>query len=529
MIGLLASVIGLVARPRDREGHDRAVQRASASTCPKAATVVAAQHDASSRSCSARASRCSRASCPRGGRPACRRSRPSARARRCRSRGSPRTRARPASASSAGSRRRDLGRHLRRRSAPVAIGAAARRRRARPVRRHRAARAAPRQAARRASSAGRRAAPAASPASWPARTPSATRPHRVDRRALMIGLTLVTVVAVLGAGLQRVDARRRQRPAPRGLRGRRRPGGCRSAADGGRRARARRRRQGRLARALRQGARAGQGERRHRHRPGRRSRASTTFDWAKGSEQSLGQLGTDGALVTKTYADEHAPGGRRASSSLDDALGRRSARYVVRGHLRPAAASARCSATSASASRRSTPLHERRRTASRSSTPDAARRPALEAAVDGLRRRQVPHRRGVPEGRTKDIATFLAMLYVLLGFSVIVSLFGMVNTLVLSVFERTRELGMLRAIGMTRRQARRMIRHESVITALIGAALGLGLGVFLAALVDAGAVGLRPRADAARHGRSSPSRSSPSWPGSGRRSCRPAAPRGSTC
>jgi putative ABC transport system permease protein len=54
---------------------------------------------------------------------------------------------------------------------------------------------------------------------------------------------------------------------------------------------------------------------------------------------------------------------------------------------------------------------------------------------------------------------------------------------VLSVFERTRELGMLRAVGMTRRQARRMIRHESVITALIGAALGLGLGVFLGALV----------------------------------------------
>jgi putative ABC transport system permease protein len=84
---------------------------------------------------------------------------------------------------------------------------------------------------------------------------------------------------------------------------------------------------------------------------------------------------------------------------------------------------------------------------------------------------------------TKDTATVLAMLYVLLGFSVVVSLFGMVNTLVLSVFERTRELGMLRAIGMTRRQARRMIRHESVITALIGAALGLGLGVFLGALV----------------------------------------------
>jgi len=66
---------------------------------------------------------------------------------------------------------------------------------------------------------------------------------------------------------------------------------------------------------------------------------------------------------------------------------------------------------------------------------------------------------------------------------VVVSLFGMVNTLVLSVFERTRELGMLRAVGLTRRQTRRMVRHESVITALIGAALGLPLGILLAASV----------------------------------------------
>jgi putative ABC transport system permease protein len=84
---------------------------------------------------------------------------------------------------------------------------------------------------------------------------------------------------------------------------------------------------------------------------------------------------------------------------------------------------------------------------------------------------------------TQGFASFLNFLYVLLAFSVVVSLFGMVNTLVLSVFERTRELGMLRTIGMTRRQARRMIRHESVITALIGAALGLPLGIFLALLV----------------------------------------------
>jgi putative ABC transport system permease protein len=81
------------------------------------------------------------------------------------------------------------------------------------------------------------------------------------------------------------------------------------------------------------------------------------------------------------------------------------------------------------------------------------------------------------------INKLLNLLYVLLALSIVVSLFGMVNTLILAVFERTRELGMLRTIGMTRRQARRMIRHESTITALIGAGLGLPVGLFLAAMI----------------------------------------------
>ena len=75
------------------------------------------------------------------------------------------------------------------------------------------------------------------------------------------------------------------------------------------------------------------------------------------------------------------------------------------------------------------------------------------------------------------------MLYAMLGLSVIVSLFGIVNTLALAVFERTRELGTLRAVGMTRRQVRRMMRHESIIVALIGAVLGMTVGLLLAALV----------------------------------------------
>jgi putative ABC transport system permease protein len=83
----------------------------------------------------------------------------------------------------------------------------------------------------------------------------------------------------------------------------------------------------------------------------------------------------------------------------------------------------------------------------------------------------------------KPLNNIIGLLYVLLALSVIVSLFGIVNTLVLTVFERTREIGMLRAVGMTRRQVRRMIRHESIVTSLIGAALGIVVGFFLAILV----------------------------------------------
>jgi putative ABC transport system permease protein len=91
---------------------------------------------------------------------------------------------------------------------------------------------------------------------------------------------------------------------------------------------------------------------------------------------------------------------------------------------------------------------------------------------------------GFKKTQTKWINQISAFFYVLLSLTVIVSLFGIVNTLVLSIYERTRELGMLRAVGTSRRQVRRIVRYESVITALIGAVLGTVLGVFFAVIIS---------------------------------------------
>jgi ABC-type antimicrobial peptide transport system permease subunit len=110
---------------------------------------------------------------------------------------------------------------------------------------------------------------------------------------------------------------------------------------------------------------------------------------------------------------------------------------------------------------------------------------ALENALGDFPNAKAATREEFVDNQISALSSILNILYVLLALSVIVSLFGIVNTLVLTVFERTREIGMLRAVGMTRRQVRRMIRHESVITALIGGVLGIALGIVLGALLIA--------------------------------------------
>lgn len=81
------------------------------------------------------------------------------------------------------------------------------------------------------------------------------------------------------------------------------------------------------------------------------------------------------------------------------------------------------------------------------------------------------------EALKDQIGQLLNMIYGLLALAIVVAILGVVNTLALSVVERTREIGLMRAIGLSRRQLRRMIRLESVVIALFGALLGLGLGM----------------------------------------------------
>src|SRR5690606_24232087 len=78
-----------------------------------------------------------------------------------------------------------------------------------------------------------------------------------------------------------------------------------------------------------------------------------------------------------------------------------------------------------------------------------------------------------------EVDQLLYLVYGLLALAVIIALMGIANTLALAIHERTRELGLLRAVGQTRRQLRSTVRWESVMTAVFGTVGGIGLGTFL--------------------------------------------------
>jgi putative ABC transport system permease protein len=209
-------------------------------------------------------------------------------------------------------------------------------------------------------------------------------------------------------------------------------------------------------------------------------------DWKEGSQAVFATLGHDGAFVDDSYADDHH---LRAGSpiSLLTPAGK-TLRLVVKGIFDPPSGGSPFGHVTFSSStfdaNYESPKNIFTFVQMRGGVTDAN----TKALKDALTR--FPNAKSLTQNEFVDaqigpLKDILNILYILLALSVVVSLFGIVNTLVLTVFERTRELGMLRAIGMTRRQVRRMIRHESVITSLIGGTLGIALGIVLGGLLVA--------------------------------------------
>jgi putative ABC transport system permease protein len=208
------------------------------------------------------------------------------------------------------------------------------------------------------------------------------------------------------------------------------------------------------------------------------------FDWKEGSDETLATLGENGAILDDDFASEKnlEVGDTFTLLSVDN----KRQQFEVKGIYEPPPFYPLLGSVSITESAFDS-LYEHPRNlftfVDVEGEPTNETTQGLQQAVSDFPDAKVWTRGEWIDWQDSEIGQFLTFLYVLLALSVIVSIFGMINTLVLSMYERTRELGMLRAVGMTRRQTRRMVRHESIITALIGAALGLPLGVFLAALV----------------------------------------------
>jgi putative ABC transport system permease protein len=210
------------------------------------------------------------------------------------------------------------------------------------------------------------------------------------------------------------------------------------------------------------------------------------MDWKEGSQDVFSTLGEDGAFVDDAYAEDHD---LRLGSPIKVTFPNGKTRqFAIEGIFDPPTGGSPFGTVTISTTTWDSEVPQPKNLYSflemRGGTTDA-NQAALESALADFPNAKVQTRKKFIDNQIAPLGQILNILYVLLALSVVVSLFGIVNTLVLTVFERTREIGMLRAIGMTRRQVRRMIRHESVITALIGATIGIVLGIVLAALLIA--------------------------------------------
>ncbi len=210
------------------------------------------------------------------------------------------------------------------------------------------------------------------------------------------------------------------------------------------------------------------------------------LDWKQGSQASMDTLGAHGAFVDNNFAkDQHLQVGSSVRLLVPD--GSRPT-FRVNGIFDPPTGGSPfgpVTISSAAFDRLFSQPKDLFVFLTLNGGVNAANTAKLDHALAGFPNAKVQDQKQFKDNQASGLNNVLNVLYVLLALSVLVSLFGIVNTLVLTVFERTREIGMLRAVGMTRRQVRRMIRYESVITALIGAAIGIALGIVLAVLLIA--------------------------------------------
>jgi putative ABC transport system permease protein len=208
------------------------------------------------------------------------------------------------------------------------------------------------------------------------------------------------------------------------------------------------------------------------------------LEWTQGSPVVLDTLGPDGAFTDKDYAKKHHLAIGSEVPVLVPNGGRPT--FTVKGIFDPPPGGspfAPITISSARFDRLYTQPKDQFVFLNIDGGVSKANDAKLEQVLNGFPNAKVQDRQEFKDNQASFLGNILMILYVLLALSVIVSLFGIVNTLVLTIFERTRELGMLRAVGMTRWQVRWMITLESVVTALIGAVIGIVLGIVLAVLL----------------------------------------------
>jgi putative ABC transport system permease protein len=209
-----------------------------------------------------------------------------------------------------------------------------------------------------------------------------------------------------------------------------------------------------------------------------------SVNWQAGGPQTPAQLGADGAFVSHDYAKaQHLSVG--SPIAVQTPTGE-TMHLTLRGIFSPPKGGAPYGDVTISTSRFDATYQNPQNLytfVNMQGGVTQANTNRLDAALSGFPDAKLQTKSQFKANQLQGITTLLNLLYVLLSLSIVISLFGIVNTLVLTVFERTREIGMLRAVGMSRRQLRRMIRHESIITALLGATFGIPLGVVLALMV----------------------------------------------